>query len=113
MAYLEDRVGSQFKQLANGENHVVYGWDGIPDHHRKPVDGVYLDRLVPFCIVLHPERCRWWQLGMFFSTLEWRETLIWAVKADSSYPQPGNPNSSTLDGYGAMMEVAYVAHYVS
>ncbi|PTB65703.1 glycoside hydrolase family 16 protein [Trichoderma citrinoviride] len=24
---------------------------------------------------------------------------------------PGNPNASTLDGYGAMMEVGYVAHY--
>ncbi|KAK3938120.1 concanavalin A-like lectin/glucanase domain-containing protein [Diplogelasinospora grovesii] len=24
---------------------------------------------------------------------------------------PGNPNSATLDGYGAMMEVAYVAQY--
>ncbi|ORY64296.1 putative endo-1,3(4)-beta-glucanase [Pseudomassariella vexata] len=24
---------------------------------------------------------------------------------------PGNPNSATLDGYGSMMEVAYVAHY--
>lgn len=27
--------------------------------------------------------------------------------------QPGYPNSATLDGYGAMMEVAYVAHFVS
>ncbi|KAI0126069.1 putative endo-1,3(4)-beta-glucanase [Xylariales sp. AK1849] len=26
---------------------------------------------------------------------------------------PGNPNSATLDGYGSMMEVAYVAHYAS
>ncbi|RFU82056.1 secreted glucosidase [Trichoderma arundinaceum] len=24
---------------------------------------------------------------------------------------PGNPNGSTLDGYGSMMEVGYVAHY--
>ena len=27
--------------------------------------------------------------------------------------QPGNPNSNTKDGYGSMMEVGYVAHYVS
>ncbi|KAM0261401.1 hypothetical protein ACHAQJ_002254 [Trichoderma viride] len=26
---------------------------------------------------------------------------------------PGNPNSSTLDGYGSMMEVGYVAYYSS
>ncbi|KAJ4386764.1 hypothetical protein N0V93_009662 [Gnomoniopsis smithogilvyi] len=26
---------------------------------------------------------------------------------------PGNPNSATLDGYGSMMEVGYVAQYVS
>lgn len=25
---------------------------------------------------------------------------------------PGYPNGNTLDGYGSMMEVAYVAHYV-
>jgi len=27
--------------------------------------------------------------------------------------QPGNPNDDTLDGYGSMMEVAYVAVYES
>ncbi|KAI2781249.1 glycoside hydrolase family 16 protein [Daldinia loculata] len=26
---------------------------------------------------------------------------------------PGAPNSATLDGYGSMMEVAYVAHYIA
>ncbi|KAH8650108.1 putative endo-1,3(4)-beta-glucanase [Xylariales sp. PMI_506] len=26
---------------------------------------------------------------------------------------PGSPNSATVDGYGSMMEVAYVAHYAS
>jgi len=25
--------------------------------------------------------------------------------------QPGYPDGSTLDGYGSMMEVGYVAHY--
>lgn len=25
---------------------------------------------------------------------------------------PGNPDGNTLDGYGSMMEVGYVAHYV-
>ena len=30
-----------------------------------------------------------------------------------NYIQPGNPNSNTKDGYGSMMEVGYVAHYVS
>lgn len=34
-------------------------------------------------------------------------------KANKRGPQPGYPNSATLDGYGAMMEVAYVAQYVS
>lgn len=27
--------------------------------------------------------------------------------------KPGYPNSATLDGYGSMMEVGYVAHYVT
>jgi hypothetical protein len=27
--------------------------------------------------------------------------------------KPGYPNSATADGYGSMMEVGYVAHYVT
>lgn len=27
--------------------------------------------------------------------------------------KPGYPNSATQDGYGSMMEVAYVAHYTT
>jgi len=33
--------------------------------------------------------------------------------ADFGVTQPGNPNDETLDGYGSMMEVAYVAVYES
>lgn len=31
--------------------------------------------------------------------------------ANKLWFQPGNPDESTRDGYGSMMEVAYVAHY--
>ncbi len=33
--------------------------------------------------------------------------------ADEGVRQPGNPNGNTLGGYGAMMEVGYVAQYSS
>lgn len=31
----------------------------------------------------------------------------------TTFSQPGPPNSATQDGYGSMMEVAYVAHYLA
>ncbi|ROV87375.1 hypothetical protein VMCG_10748 [Cytospora schulzeri] len=71
------------------------------------------------------ETITWYMDGTAFQTITGSQLTedIWTALCHSAMyfilnvavggSWPGNPNSATLDGYGAMMEVAYVAHYVS
>lgn len=71
------------------------------------------------------ETIKWYMDGTSFQTITGSQLTedIWTALCHSALyfilnvavggSWPGNPNSATLDGYGAMMEVAYVAHYVS
>jgi hypothetical protein len=42
-----------------------------------------------------------------------RNLFAFDVKLTLVEPQPGYPDGNTRDGYGAMMEVAYVAQYTT
>ncbi|KUI64246.1 Beta-glucanase [Cytospora mali] len=71
------------------------------------------------------ETIKWYMDGTVFQTITgsqlteatWNSlchsALYFILNVAVGGSWPGDPNSATLDGYGAMMEVAYVAHYVS
>ncbi|ROV89251.1 hypothetical protein VPNG_10256 [Cytospora leucostoma] len=71
------------------------------------------------------ETITWYMDGTVFQTITGSQLTedIWTALSHSALyfildvavggAWPGYPNSATLDGYGAMMEVAYVAHYVT
>ncbi|KAK0620066.1 secreted glucosidase [Immersiella caudata] len=72
------------------------------------------------------ENITWWANHKLFHTITGNQigdSGVWATLAHAPLffilnvavggALPGNPNSTTADGYGAMMEVGYVAQYVS
>ncbi|PSR88689.1 putative endo-1,3(4)-beta-glucanase [Coniella lustricola] len=71
------------------------------------------------------ETIKWYMDGEAFQTLTGSEfsEAVWTNLAHSPYyvilnlavggSWPGDPNSATVDGYGAMMEIGYVAVYQS